>query len=58
VSEIEEALDRLASCTAPLLIGVRHHSPSCAAAIPALLDAFAPARVFVELPRELEPWLP
>ncbi|GAB2617689.1 hypothetical protein Aab01nite_31140 [Paractinoplanes abujensis] len=39
------------------LIGVRHHSPVLAAAVPALLDAFAPAAVLVELPAEMQPWL-
>ncbi|GID27416.1 DUF5682 family protein [Paractinoplanes brasiliensis] len=39
------------------LIGVRHHSPVLAAAVPALLDAFDPATVLVELPAEMQPWL-
>jgi pentatricopeptide repeat protein len=51
-------LERLAACRAPLLLGVRHHSPACAAAIPPLLDAFAPERLFVELPADLQEWLP
>lgn len=40
------------------LIGVRHHSPALAAAVPALLAAARPDVVFVELPEELEEWLP
>jgi Mg-chelatase subunit ChlD len=51
------ALEVLAGCRAPLLIGVRHHSPLCSAAIPNLLTEFAPTRLFIELPVELEPWL-
>ncbi|MFI2780799.1 DUF5682 family protein [Streptomyces sp. ALB3] len=41
----------------PLLIGVRHHAPSLAAALPALLDAAAPDILLVELPAEFQPWL-
>jgi uncharacterized protein with von Willebrand factor type A (vWA) domain len=54
----EAALDRLASATAPFLIGVRHHSPALSAAMPALLEAFDPTAVLIELPAELEAWLP
>ncbi|WNI21488.1 DUF5682 family protein [Streptomyces sp. ITFR-16] len=39
------------------LIGVRHHAPSLAAALPALLDAAAPDVLLVELPAEFQPWL-
>ncbi|MFE1730429.1 DUF5682 family protein [Streptomyces bacillaris] len=41
----------------PFLIGVRHHAPSLAAAVPALLDAVAPDVLLVELPAEFQPWL-
>ncbi|MFJ2076476.1 DUF5682 family protein [Streptomyces anulatus] len=41
----------------PFLIGVRHHAPSLAAALPALLDAAAPDVLLVELPTEFQPWL-
>ncbi|MFD4029469.1 DUF5682 family protein [Streptomyces sp. NPDC058637] len=41
----------------PFLIGVRHHAPSLAAALPALLDASAPDVLLVELPAEFQPWL-
>ncbi|MGW0859631.1 vWA domain-containing protein, partial [Streptomyces sp. NPDC002690] len=41
----------------PFLIGVRHHAPSLAAVLPALLDAAAPDVLLVELPAELQPWL-
>jgi Mg-chelatase subunit ChlD len=52
------ALEALAGATAPFLIGVRHHSPACAAAVPPLLDQFAPTRLLVELPAELGKLLP
>ncbi len=57
LDDLDGAVEALAACRAPLLIGVRHHSPVCAAAIPAILDAFEPDRVLIELPEELEPWL-
>lgn len=41
-----------------LLIGVRHHAPSLAAAVPALLDRARPDVLLVELPAEFQPWLP
>ncbi|MGC4909111.1 DUF5682 family protein [Streptomyces cyaneofuscatus] len=41
----------------PFLIGLRHHAPSLAAAVPALLDAAAPDVLLVELPAEFQPWL-
>ncbi|MCQ6555845.1 DUF5682 family protein [Streptomyces sp. C10-9-1] len=39
-------------------MGVRHHSPALAAAVPALLDACGAEAVCVELPAEFQPWLP
>jgi hypothetical protein len=51
------AVDALADCRAPYLIGVRHHSAVMASAMPALLDAAAPDLVLLELPEELQPWL-
>ncbi|MDX3061602.1 DUF5682 family protein [Streptomyces sp. ND04-05B] len=41
----------------PFLIGVRHHAPSLAAVLPALLDAAAPDILLIELPAEFQPWL-
>ncbi|MGW4380616.1 DUF5682 family protein [Kitasatospora sp. NPDC004531] len=41
----------------PFLIGVRHHAPSLAAALPALLDVARPDALLVELPEEFQPWL-
>ena len=52
------ALAALAACETPRLIGVRHHSPACAAALPALLDASPMETLFLELPVDFEPWLP
>lgn len=48
---------RLADCRTPFLIGVRHHSPACAAAMGPLLDELRPTRLFLELPVELQGWL-
>ncbi|MFI0592340.1 DUF5682 family protein [Streptomyces griseus] len=55
----EEAVAALAAAGpgAPFLIGVRHHAPSLAAALPELLDAAAPDVLLVELPAEFQPWL-
>lgn len=57
-AEIEAAAAALAGSRTPWLFGVRHHSPACAAALPPLLDALAPAAVAIELPEDLESWLP
>lgn len=51
------AVARLSDTGRVTLIGVRHHSPVLAAAIPALLDAAAPDAVLVELPADMQPWL-
>lgn len=51
-------VENLAAADRPFLIGVRHHSPSLAAAIPALLDAARPGVLLVELPADLAEWLP
>ncbi|MGR6318788.1 DUF5682 family protein [Micromonospora soli] len=51
------AVTRLTDTGRITLIGVRHHSPVLAAAIPALLDAAAPEAVLVELPADMQPWL-
>jgi Mg-chelatase subunit ChlD len=53
-----EALARLAGCARPFLLGVRHHSPALAAAVPALLDAAGAQVVCVELPADFQRWLP
>ncbi|MEV7028911.1 DUF5682 family protein [Streptomyces sp. NPDC093272] len=54
----EAALTALTDPAAPYLIGVRHHAPSLAAVVPALLDAAKPDVLLVELPAELQDWLP
>lgn len=51
------AVTALAGSVAPFLLGVRHHSPALAAALPALLDACAAEVVCVELPADFQPWL-
>ncbi|HEY0193424.1 MAG TPA: DUF5682 family protein, partial [Kofleriaceae bacterium] len=51
------AVEELAGCRDPWLFGVRHHSPACAAALPALLDALAPEVIAIELPADLAPWI-
>ncbi|MEV7795496.1 DUF5682 family protein [Streptomyces sp. NPDC087512] len=53
-----EAVDALTDPAGPYLIGVRHHAPSLAAAVPALLDGAAPDVLLVELPAEMQEWLP
>ncbi|HEV2343674.1 MAG TPA: DUF5682 family protein [Actinocrinis sp.] len=53
-----DAVDELAACTRPYLLGVRHHSPAVAAAVPALLDAAGVEVVCVELPADFQHWLP
>ncbi|OIK06780.1 vWA domain-containing protein [Streptomyces monashensis] len=54
----DAAVAALTGPSAPYLIGVRHHAPSLAAAVPALLDAAGPDVLLVELPAELQEWLP
>ncbi|MEV5547424.1 DUF5682 family protein [Streptomyces sp. NPDC052309] len=54
----DEAIAALTDASAPYLIGVRHHAPSLAAAVPSLLDEAAPDVVLVELPAEMQEWLP
>jgi Mg-chelatase subunit ChlD len=55
--EPRAALTALADCVAPYLLGVRHHSPALAAAVPALLDAAGAEVVCVELPTDFQSWL-
>ncbi|MEU1621277.1 DUF5682 family protein [Streptomyces sp. NPDC005722] len=54
----DEAAAVLTDPAAPYLVGVRHHAPSLAAALPALLDAAKPDVLLVELPAEMQQWLP
>ncbi|MFI9272072.1 DUF5682 family protein [Kitasatospora sp. NPDC052896] len=53
-----QAVESLATCARPYLIGVRHHSPALAAVLPALLDEAAPRVLCVELPADFQRWLP
>lgn len=54
----DEAVEALTGPTAPYLIGVRHHAPSLAAVMPELLDAAKPEVLLVELPADMQEWLP
>ncbi|MFE6354311.1 DUF5682 family protein [Streptomyces rochei] len=54
----DEAVAALTDPAAAFLIGVRHHAPSLAAAVPELLDGAAPDVLLVELPAEMQEWLP
>ncbi|MFJ3498315.1 DUF5682 family protein [Streptomyces sp. NPDC086091] len=54
----DAALAALTDPSAPYLVGVRHHAPSLAAAVPALLDEAKPDVLLVELPAEMQEWLP
>ncbi|MEO8705866.1 MAG: DUF5682 family protein [Kofleriaceae bacterium] len=51
------AIAQLAGSTTPWLYGVRHHSPACSVALPALLDAYQPTAIAVELPADLGQWI-
>ncbi|MFD7549388.1 DUF5682 family protein [Streptomyces sp. NPDC059816] len=57
VEDPRAALDALAGSAVPYLLGIRHHSPALAAAVPALLDAAGADVVCVELPADFQPWL-
>jgi len=52
------AVDELAAARQPYLVGIRHHSPTLACAVPHLLDAARPDLILLELPPELQVWLP
>ncbi|GAB3425670.1 DUF5682 family protein [Flindersiella endophytica] len=54
----EAALETLSAARSPYLIGVRHHSPALASAVPRLLDDLGPDAVLIELPSDLDDWLP
>ena len=51
------ALEELAGSTAPHLIGIRHHSPTLASAVPAVLDAARPDVILLEMAEELQTWI-
>jgi hypothetical protein len=56
-ADAKATLDRLADCTTPWLIGVRHHSAALARAMPMLLDEFGPQAILLELPPDFQRWL-
>lgn len=51
------ALEELSESERPVIIGVRHHSPTLASAMPTLLDAARPDVVLLEMAEELQPWI-
>ncbi|MEU8824908.1 DUF5682 family protein [Streptomyces sp. NPDC048636] len=53
----QAAVTALADSMAPYLLGIRHHSPALAGAVPALLDASGAEVVCVELPADFQPWI-
>jgi len=53
----DDALQRLAACRAPLLIGVRHHSAALARVMPRLLADAKPRAILLEMPPDFAPWL-
>ncbi|MGC0364022.1 hypothetical protein ABH922_002006 [Rhodococcus sp. 27YEA15] len=55
--DISEQVAAVVASTRPYLIGVRHHSPVLAAAVPALLDGFGPQVVVVEFPADFQSWI-
>lgn len=57
MTDPRDDVDALTSCETPFLIGIRHHSPVCAAAVPAMLERFEPDRILLELPPEFQPWV-
>lgn len=52
-----DPMQALLSSHTPLLIGVRHHSATLARVLPAMLDAFAPECLLIELPADLHDWI-
>ncbi len=57
MDSFDPSMPELAACRSPLLIGVRHHSAALSRALPAMLEAFDPACVLVELPADLADWI-
>jgi Mg-chelatase subunit ChlD len=51
------AIEELAEVKAPWLFGVRHHSPACSIALPALLAKLKPTAIAIEMPADLAPWI-
>ncbi|WP_260465151.1 DUF5682 family protein [Arachnia propionica] len=51
------AVADLVDCRSPFLIGIRHHSPAMAVAVPRLLDEHRPDVLAIELPAEARDWL-
>ncbi len=56
-TDAKSALDHLADCTTPLLIGVRHHSAALARVMSTLLDEFSPQAILLEMPPDFQSWM-
>ncbi len=56
-ADAKAALDRLADCRSPLLIGVRHHSAALARVMPRLLNDFRPKAILLEMPPDFQQWM-
>ncbi len=57
LEDAAESLQLLVDSATPYIIGVRHHSPSMSARVAAMLDAYKPDVVLIELPMEFDHWL-
>ena len=56
--ECADALDLLANCQKPFLIGVRHHSAALARVMPELLQQISPTSILLEMPPDFASWIP
>lgn len=54
---VTDQIASLCESRSPLLIGVRHHSAAIACSIHAMLDAFKPDQLLVEMPADFNDWL-
>lgn len=57
MKQVADRIALLCACRSPLLIGVRHHSAAIACTIGAMLDAFKPNQLLVEMPTDFNDWL-
>ncbi len=53
---VTDQIASLCESRSPLLIGVRHHSAAIACSIHAMLDAFKPDQLLVEMPADFNDW--
>lgn len=57
MDHVADQIASLCESRSPLLIGVRHHSAAIACTIVAMLDAFKPNQLLVEMPADFNDWL-